>query len=154
MKPPAQRLAIIVQHRRFQIENFSVDYQAMRVSVRQIARVAAPIKHRDRRIETAADSMSIDAVSEMRSIPEGLSRWAQGSNFSDQFVGQNIISIQRQHPFSRQCRFSQRKIPLRRMTLKFMLDNARLGKALDDLQSFIITETIDHDDLARPAQLL
>ena len=40
------------------------------------------------------------------------------------------------------------------MTLKFMLDNARLGKALDDLQSFIITETIDHDDLARPAQLL
>ena len=39
------------------------------------------------------------------------------------------------------------------MAFKVMLDDTRLGKALHYLERFIVAETIDHDDFARPVQL-
>ena len=153
LKPPAHWLAIIVKDRRFQVAHVTFYYQAMRVPIRQVARVAAAIEHRDRRIETAADSMSADAVSELRSITESFGGGTQLRHFQNHLIGKNVIGVQRQDPLGRQRWFGQRKIPLRGVAFKVVLDDTCLRKALHYRERVIVAETIYHDDLARPAQL-
>ena len=124
---------------------------AMTVSFVAVTRAVFAIQHRARRIERRPQRTPLNAISERRAIAGNLGRRVEFRQFTVEFVGYNVVSVEGQHPFRLDLLETEIALPGERV--KLALDQAHLRILLTNHHRFIAAETIHHDNLSGPTQL-
>src|SRR5687768_3632561 len=137
---------------RAQLFHSSIDNNTLRVSVLYVTSRPASIQNGGRRIDPAVQRLAVDAVRKLRAIARSIRVGFEVLQLGKSLARDDVISIEREHPRRADTGFTQSKLPLIAVTIKRALKHPHLRKQRCYLHRLVIAETIDDNDVARPAK--
>ena len=132
----------------------TINHNALRVSVLNISRGLSPVEHGDWRIDSAVKFSSLNAVHKACAISGCSFVWPQSLQLSQHFFCHYIIRIEREHPRRLDLSLAQSELPLITVTIKHALNDTHIGKRRGDFECLVVAETVDHNDVPRPTEVL
>ena len=101
-----------------------------------------------------AQRMAKDAIPKTRFETGVVRGGIEGAQLVDAFVGEDVIRIERQHPFGSDTGLIDRVIPLPLMAVEGTHEQPRIVELPHEHSGTIGAAAVDNDDLGRPAQAL
>ena len=98
------------------------------MSVLDVSCRLAPVKHCHWRVDPAAKFSTLDSVDKVDAVAGGLSTRREFGELRDELIRENVISIEREHPWCRDVRFFQAILPLIAVTIERFLKDTHAWK--------------------------